>query len=85
MGSPPPPVPPRTGPVAVASLRRYLSVILFYAWSLKPTVVITTGANLEGALTRCLKIEMKLETCWVYFILTQNKITMNILLASVCQ
>lgn len=35
MGSPPPPVPPRTGPVAVASLRRYLSVILFQAWSLK--------------------------------------------------
>jgi len=29
MGSPPPPVPPRTGPVAVASLRRYLSVVLF--------------------------------------------------------
>lgn len=27
MGSPPPPVPPRTGPVAVASLRRYLSAV----------------------------------------------------------
>lgn len=30
MGSPPPPVPPRTGPVAVASLRRYLCYFILF-------------------------------------------------------
>lgn len=56
MGSPPPPVPPRTGPVAVASLRRYLSVVLFQAWSLKPTINKSWGKPCRGTYKALKKI-----------------------------